>query len=258
VGALQDVDRVDLEQADPVDDAPQMPPGHRAARARVGETLRRQRDPAGLRQGQRLDHGCTLPAGTDENAWMIVREAVLDDAPGITQVHVRGWRWAYQDLMPAAYLDGLDAMMPERIERRRRFLAEPSDQARTLVAMRDGEVVGFTSVGQYRYDKAGDEPAGVDRIQGEVYAIYVMPEVAGTGTGYALMQAGVGWLRGRGFEPIALWVLDGNVRARTFYERYGFRPDGGRSTFTLDEAGDVPIEIPEVRYRLDAQTAVSR
>jgi GNAT superfamily N-acetyltransferase len=193
---------------------------------------------------------CRLPGPTDENANMIVvREAVPADAEPITEVHVRAWQWAYRDLMPAAYLQGLDAMVSERIERRRRFLAEPSAEARTLVALVDDRIVGFISAGRYRYDKPTDGPT--QDIEGEVYAIYVAPEVASTGVGYALMDAAVGWLRTERMEPIALWVLDGNVRARAFYERYGFRLDGGRSTFTLDQAGELPVDLPEVRYRLD-------
>jgi GNAT superfamily N-acetyltransferase len=141
-------------------------------------------------------------------------------------------------------------MVPERIERRRRYLQEPAHEARTLVALVDGRIAGFVSAGTYRYDKPGDAPA--QDIKGEVFAIYVMPDVASTGVGYALMDAAVAWLRSMGMEPIALWVLDGNVRARAFYERYGFRLDGGRSTFTLDQAGELPVNLPEVRYRLDA------
>jgi GNAT superfamily N-acetyltransferase len=194
---------------------------------------------------------CRLPAPTDENAYVIVvREAAPADAEPITRVQVRGWQWAYRGLMPPAYLSGLDAMMPERIERRRQFMAEPSDEARTLVALVEDGVVGFVSAGRYRYDKAGDDPA--QGIEGEIYAIYVVPEVASTGVGYALIDAAVTWLRSARMQPIALWVLDGNVRARAFYERYGFRLDGGRSTFTLDQAGELPVDLPEVRYRLDA------
>jgi hypothetical protein len=52
VGPLQHVDRIHLEQADPVEHPTQVTTGRHAARRRVGEPLGGQRDPPGLGQGQ--------------------------------------------------------------------------------------------------------------------------------------------------------------------------------------------------------------
>ncbi|KRF23226.1 MULTISPECIES: hypothetical protein [unclassified Phycicoccus] len=41
-----------------------------------------------------------------------------------------------------------------------------------------------------------------------------------------------------------LWVLDGNQRARRFYEHHGWRSDGAAK---VDWCGDVRLD--EVRYR---------
>ncbi|MFI6120860.1 GNAT family N-acetyltransferase [Streptomyces sp. NPDC051064] len=49
--------------------------------------------------------------------------------------------------------------------------------------------------------------------------------------------------RADGFARMSLWVLKENTRARRFYERAGFRPDGTEETF---EAGGAVI--PELRY----------
>lgn len=40
-----------------------------------------------------------------------------------------------------------------------------------------------------------------------------------------------------------LWVLKGNARARRFYERAGFRPDGAEEPFEVEG-----VAVPEVRY----------
>lgn len=40
-----------------------------------------------------------------------------------------------------------------------------------------------------------------------------------------------------------LWVLEGNARARRFYERSGFRADGTEEPFEVDG-----VAVPEVRY----------
>ena len=43
------------------------------------------------------------------------------------------------------------------------------------------------------------------------------------------------------------WVRRENGRARRFYEKHGFRPDGGERLGPHDV---LPIEIHEVRYRM--------
>ena len=45
-----------------------------------------------------------------------------------------------------------------------------------------------------------------------------------------------------GDDPASLWVLEDNPRARAFYRRHGFDPDGAVKTHTVDGAA-----IREVR-----------
>jgi ribosomal protein S18 acetylase RimI-like enzyme len=52
---------------------------------------------------------------------------------------------------------------------------------------------------------------------------------------------------GAGYSAITLWVLRDNERARRFYDRAGFTPDG--ATNVLTRLGDVP----ELRYRRTLQ-----
>jgi RimJ/RimL family protein N-acetyltransferase len=177
-----------------------------------------------------------------------VRAATPDDAEAISDVQIRTWQWAYDGLMPADHLAGLDATRTERVRRFREGIAEV-DRGVFVVLDPDDRVVGFVNAGTYREGQDDSRPAkGV----GEVYAIYVYREVAGTGAGRALMDAAVDWLDGRGLRPVHLWVLEDNTRARRFYERCGFVLDGDRSTITIGGA-----ELAEVRYTLDRRPPVS-
>jgi ribosomal protein S18 acetylase RimI-like enzyme len=169
-----------------------------------------------------------------------IREGRPDDAEGITRTHLVGWQRGYADLMPAAYLARRVAEEPERTAQRRTHLSSPEGVARTLVAVDGPDVLAFTNYGEDR-----EEPAF-----GEVYAIYVHPDRWSTGIGRALMDEAVRRLRERKLTPVRLWVLAGNARGLTFYERYGFRPDGGRSTFVVEQPGELPIELPELRLSL--------
>jgi GNAT superfamily N-acetyltransferase len=156
-----------------------------------------------------------------------VRRAVPADAAAIARVHVVGWHEAYTGRMPQSILDRLDLDRLTRVrgellghEQRldERESAEPAvterthDLGRTWVAVISGTIVGFAVSGSSR----DDPPAAAL----ELYAIYVLAAHYGTGAGQALLDAALG------DEPASLWVLADNPRARAFYARNGFRPDG--------------------------------
>lgn len=61
---------------------------------------------------------------------------------------------------------------------------------------------------------------------GEIYVIAVDPDVAGSGTGRALLAAGLDHLAtARGVETAMLYVETSNARARRLYDSFGFRAD---------------------------------
>jgi GNAT superfamily N-acetyltransferase len=86
-------------------------------------------------------------------------------------------------------------------------------------------------------------PAGSEHEVAELYALYVHPAQWSTGIGGALMDQVLAKVRAAGYPSITLWVLEANTRARRFYARAGFAPDGARHL--LDDLGGVI----EIRYR---------
>jgi GNAT superfamily N-acetyltransferase len=117
-----------------------------------------------------------------------------------------------------------------------RWLSDLPARAGTLVAVSDGEVVGFSSHGPSR-----DDPQ-----VGELFTIYVLPEEWGAGVGRALMQETLVRLRSHGFGEAVLWVLEDNPRTRRFYELAGWHVDGGEV-----EQEWLGKQVREVRYRID-------
>jgi GNAT superfamily N-acetyltransferase len=167
---------------------------------------------------------------------MHVRPAQVTDAAAIAAAHVATWQRAYRGLLPGEYLDGLD---PARWAIGwNRVLADDAPGHVTLVAEdHDGQVVGFADAATSRDDEAAPGT-------GEVTAIYVLPGHWDTGAGRALMAAAEAALREAGHGAATLWVLRDNDRARRFYERVGWSPDGTEKTDEL--AG---VSVVEVRYR---------
>jgi GNAT superfamily N-acetyltransferase len=74
--------------------------------------------------------------------------------------------------------------------------------------------------------------AGEERRVAELYALYVRPAWWSTGTGRALMDRVLARSAAAGYSAVTLWVLRDNERARRFYERAGFAPDGATNVLT--------------------------
>jgi len=167
-----------------------------------------------------------------------IRPARVTDAPALGSLHVRAWRQAYRGgLMPQAFLDRLS--IDDREAMWRAALSETTgDRVARLVAVSPTvtEPIGFVVAGP---DRGGCEGLG------EVAALNVDPTHWGRGAGRALLYAGIEHLRAEGFGDAVLWVHPDNQRARRFYERAGWCPDGAERR---DEI--MGVEVPGIRYRL--------
>jgi GNAT superfamily N-acetyltransferase len=163
---------------------------------------------------------------------MQVRDATKADAEAIARVQERGWQIAYAHVFPVEELTQGGFIQPKRWRER---LEHPPHGWSTFVVEEDVAVVGFVSVG----------PSRDERGIGELFAIYVEPESWSTGAGRALIGRAEERLRTE-YGSATLWVLEDNPRARHFYERAGWSPDGARKA---EERWGV--RAPEVRYRKD-------
>ena len=113
------------------------------------------------------------------------------------------------------------------------------------------EIIGYASFGPERGvdgaplpERAGRDGSPRPRCA-ELYALYVTPAWWSTGTGRDLMCRVLDETQAGGYPRIVLWVLEQNARARSFYERSGFRLDG--RSFVPDWLGGVT----EVCYARD-------
>jgi ribosomal protein S18 acetylase RimI-like enzyme len=165
-----------------------------------------------------------------------IRLARVEDAEAIAALHVRGWQAAYRGILSDEFLDGLD--VAEWARRRRAAIEKPtSPEVRWWVLERRGAIEGMAMTGPSR-----DADAGPGEF--EVYAIYVEPTAIGRGLGRALMDHALADLASRGAADVVLWVFEDNARARTFYEKAGFRLDDGAAPRPFRDTKAV-----EVRYR---------
>jgi len=166
---------------------------------------------------------------------MEISHAVTDDAHAIARVHIGSWQAAYAHIVDPEWLAALS--VDDRTSRWQRILA--SRRSTTLVARREGHVIGFVSYGACR------DP-GAPEDQGEIWALYASPEVWGQGVGLALTMRSLGDLERAGFKSTSLWVLEENRRGLDFYRSCGFRPVAG-SHKEIELGGRVVTEIAMLR-----------
>ena len=171
-----------------------------------------------------------------EMAGTTIRPAAPEDAEAVERLRIAGWQTAYRGIIPDAYLDSL----PVDVSRRRRHLEALPDGFGNDVAIAGGCVVGWISAGPCR------DPDRPGPRYGEVFACYVHPDWWRAGIGRLLMAHALEVLAEDGRDDVTLWVLEANDRARRFYARFGFAPDGTRKLLDFGKL------VPELRYRRPA------
>lgn len=159
---------------------------------------------------------------------ILVRDARIEDADEMGQVHATAWQQSYTGIFPEAEINAHDAKM--RARNWRRLLADPKDTV-VLVAEDAGRVVGFGSA----HGQRDAELRGMG-YTGEISALYLLDAVKGRGAGRDLVRALTRRLIAQGHESMALWVLVKNARARGFYERMG-------GTYLMDRRDETIAEL---------------
>ena len=143
---------------------------------------------------------------------MMIRRATTDDIPGLARVHRETWQATYRGMVPDEFLDGLTDEKSTGFWKR--IFDNESRPGVEFVALDGDRIVGFVSGGPAR-----DIPG----IDGEIYALYLLPDAQGNGTGRELMNRIAEWLRSEGHTSWGVWVLADNP-TRTFYSHLGGRP----------------------------------
>jgi GNAT superfamily N-acetyltransferase len=162
---------------------------------------------------------------------MIIRPAELADVQSGAACHVACWLEAYAELVEPERLAALTGDLEAKVAMWRNAISRGGP---LLIAV-DGEtVIGFIAAGP------DQEPGMAADLQLRV--MNVRRAYWGTGVAQRLYDEAVG------DRDAYLWVMRDNARARAFYARNGFLPDGTTKT---DPDFGVPI-IRMVRRAADS------
>lgn len=139
----------------------------------------------------------------------MIREGVAADLPAITDVRTA----VRENHLSVEQMADL-GITPQSVAARM-----ASGDLGCWVVEEEGCIVGFSMA---------------DRIEGEVFALFVHPLHERKGYGSALLDACEVWLRQQGHE-FARLNTDAGTRAFSFYERKCWRPDGRKAGLPGDE-----------------------
>ena len=173
---------------------------------------------------------------------LTIRPAAPNDAQEVARIRVLGWRFAYQGLVPQGYLDSLN--VAEDTERMHGYLSQlpqnlppnksapglnsgDSGKRSFMLATRGDAVLGFChfSAAPNNADRLERATPGGEMV-GRLHSLYIDPGALGQGIGHTLMSQALSTFTAWGCKRAHLWVLEGNSRAISFYERQGWRCTG--------------------------------
>ena len=160
-----------------------------------------------------------------------MRPATPADLDELLAVQAEAWQAAFVPILPPDF-----EVPPADAFRERMAETLASSAVRTALEVHDGAARGWISFGANR------DPDAVATV-GEVRALFVRPGSWGKGVGAALLGHALHELAGLGYQEATLWSFADNGRANAFYERHGFRRDGGEQRRSIFRGG------LEVRYR---------
>lgn len=156
------------------------------------------------------------------------RDAIPGDGNELAQVARRcftetfGTLYRQEDLK--AYLDsayGEDGLIG--------VLRDPAYRVR--LATVDGRIIGYCTMGPVGFP--GEWPTGAV----ELHNLYLLGPWQGEGVAPVLMDWGLNWAREHAATEIILSVWVDNLRAKKFYQRYGF-VEFGKYAFMVGEQAD--------------------
>lgn len=101
----------------------------------------------------------------------------------------------------------------------------------------DMEPIGVFTYGPSRYIEVDDKTI-------ELWRVYLLPGYWGKGAAKPAVDLILSDIKDAGFKRVILWAMEENLRARRFYEKYGFT----RTDETLDAKLGRPIR--DVMYEI--------
>ena len=144
-----------------------------------------------------------------------IRTAVPEDVQAVSRIQIESWWSAFADILTEQTLE--DHLKEDAIEQMyRHVLAD--ERFHGLLLTLDGQphAMAFWSAARE------EQTPGL----AELICIHSLKENWGKGYGSQLMERALAEMKAAGYREVLLWVFEQNLRARRFYEKFGFSLSG--------------------------------
>ena len=146
-----------------------------------------------------------------------IRKANPEDYADIATIHFKSWHAAYLGLLPASYININD----------KNTLCKKKKMWQGLMAHPD--VIVWVAYDAH-HNNLGFIGYFTNHKDYEITTLYVLPDYQGLGIGTQLMTASLqALLESHINAHFSLWVLEANVAAIDFYQKFGFVGNGEKS-----------------------------
>lgn len=169
-----------------------------------------------------------------------IRKASKEDIKSIAKVYVDGWKTTYKGFVPGNYLESLTYRKAE--QKWMSFLSSENNPFIYIAVNEDGKTIGL----------AAGKGLDSDKFDGELYALYLLQESRGLGTGKQLVSAIAKHFTEQGMNSMMVWVMEQNRSGLGFYERMG----GKAYLRRKNEVGGMLVE--DVAYGWEDVSALCR
>ncbi|WP_066191880.1 MULTISPECIES: GNAT family N-acetyltransferase [Gracilibacillus] len=139
-----------------------------------------------------------------------IRKATINDAKTIAEVYVHSWKATYKDLINEQ--DVSNTTVEYHQVYWETILKLSRKQQPVSVIEVEGDIVGFIAGGKERTERFG--------FDGEISAIYLLPDYQGKGFGKKLLKAFAEEMQELNYNSLLIWVLTNNP-THHFYLRLG-------------------------------------
>lgn len=158
--------------------------------------------------------------------------ATIDLADTIGYIHATAWHQAYEGIVPDAFLNLFTPANRAASFRKN----APIWDAEAYLFMAEEQAAGLAFLTKDHEETAAEN-------SGEISAIYFLSDYWGTEYTHKAMDFCIERLKELGYKSISIWVLEDNIRARRFYEKYGFGLSGATKEIHLGNS------LSEVQYK---------
>lgn len=166
-----------------------------------------------------------------------IRQATLDDTHHIAKIKIENHGGDSSDPLEQILNDVFIREYTKRWEKKFH------DGERTLILSVDNKTCGLIS-----YNQCDDENNSHEKYA-EIHNIYVSPEQRGHHFGSLLCKTAIEQMQQDGFTKVILWIVDGRLQTRKFYEAMGFTITSCARFDAIDEH----VVVKEIKFEMDLQ-----